>query len=421
MTTPKYDVVLYGATGFTGSLAAQYLAAHPQKPRVAFAGRNEAKIRNVIEKLTDVTKERVESIGVITASADNMDSIHAMVKQTRALINMVGPYALYKGYEVAQACAEAGTHYVDLTGESSVYVHVATGLHEAAKRTGAIIVPSSGFDSMPFDLSTYLAVQALREATGGVADVDYALCGYHIDGNLSGGTVASLVGQARREPIGFRDAYELGPIRGTQVAKVVRQRKMPQFNKYGAFTLFTPHNTGVTNRSWGLLQQSDDPRKYGQQFRYLEGFITPGALSAFFMSSMMVFFAWMVNNVSLFGTLLTKLIPAGSGPSMERQLKGFADIRTVAFSRDQKTLGLAKFGVKGDPGYLRTAMFISEAGLTLALEHPQLPPLAQQGGVLTPATLGGEVLAQRLSKYGGVEIMTKSVPAGTDLVKAFEA
>ena len=150
MTTRAYDVVLYGASGFTGSLAAQYLAEHPQQPRVAFAGRNEAKIRGVMDKLTGVSKERLDSIGVIKASAEDMDSIKSMVAQASVVINMVGPYALYKGFELAQAAAEAGTGYVDLTGEGSVYQRIQRELHDVAKRTHAAIVPSSGFDCLPF-------------------------------------------------------------------------------------------------------------------------------------------------------------------------------------------------------------------------------------------------------------------------------
>lgn len=417
----KYDVVLYGATGFTGSMAAQYLAAHPQQPRVAFAGRNEKKIRGVIEKLTDVSKERVESIGVIIASAEDLNSIKAMVAQTKAVINMVGPYALYGGFELAKAAAEAGASYVDLTGESSVYKRIKNELHDIAKQTHADIVPSSGFDSLPFDLTTYLAVQALHKSSGGKADVDYALCGYEFKGSLSGGTVASLVEQAKVSPITSSDAYDLAPIRGRQKAEAVRLRKLPQFNKYGAFTLLAPHNTGVTNRSWGLLQEAQDPASYGADFRYLEGQVAPGMISAYIISSLMLFIAWLLNNVSYAGDLLRKAVPQGTGASMEEQLKGFANVRTLAYGKDGKSKAMATLSVKGDPGYLRTAMFISETALTLSLEKARLSKLGQQGGVLTPATAGGEVLAERLRKYGGVKIETKDVSNSTDLSKELPA
>ena len=421
MTTRAYDVVLYGASGFTGSLAAQYLAEHPQQPKVAFAGRNEAKIRGVMDKLTGVSKERLDSIGVIKASAEDMDSIKSMVAQASVVINMVGPYALYKGFELAQAAAEAGTGYVDLTGEGSVYQRIQRELHDVAKRTHAAIVPSSGFDCLPFDLTTYLAVQEVRKASGGKADVDHALCGYLVKGSISGGTIASLVGQAKVSPITFHDAYELSPIRGSQKAQVVMQRFMPQFNKYGAFTLFTPHNTGVTNRSWGLLQQVNHPTSYGPHFRYLEGFIVPSVIAAYITSTIMMTVAWLVSYVPFVGDFMMKSVPQGTGAPIEKQLQGFGDIRTLAYSTDKKTVGLATFGVKGDPGYLRTAMFISETALTLALEKQRLSTLGQEGGVLTPATIGGDVLAERLSKYGGVKIVTKDVSNSKDLCKEAEA
>ena len=124
MSSPTYDVVLYGATGFTGSIAAQYLAEHPQQPKIAFAGRNEAKIRDLINKLTNVSAERVQSIGVILATSEDHESLKRMASSAKAVINMVGPYAKYGGYDVARAAAEAGVGYVDLTGESSVYKHI---------------------------------------------------------------------------------------------------------------------------------------------------------------------------------------------------------------------------------------------------------------------------------------------------------
>ncbi|KAL4400494.1 glycolipid biosynthetic protein [Malassezia pachydermatis] len=391
-------------------MAAQYLAAHPQAPKVAFAGRNEAKIRNVIAKLTNVSKERVDSIGVLVASAEDEASLQHMAQSANVLINMVGPYALYKGFEVAKACAEAGTGYVDLTGESSVYKHIVKDLHSVSKQTKAILVPSSGFDSLPFDLSTYMAVKAVREATGQTADIDYALCGYLIKGSVSGGTIASLAEQAKEHDIGFRDPYDLSPKRGTQVAKAVKVRALPQFaHKYGSYTLFTPHNTGVANRTWGLLEEAQQGDRYGPKFRYLEGYVTHSAVGAYLVSSVMLLITWLLTHTTNVGSWMRKAVPQGTGAPMEKQLKGFANIRTVAFANDGKTKGLATFKVKGDPGYLKTAAFISETALTIAFEKQRLQPVARQGGVLTPAAMGGEVLAERLSKYAGVTIETKDV------------
>lgn len=415
MSNVTYDVVLYGATGYTGKFAAQYLAAHPQQPKIAFAGRNEAKIRGVIEQLTNVSAERVQSIGVIQATSEDIESLKRMARSTKAIINMVGPYAKYGGYDVAKAAAEAGIGYVDLTGESSLYKRVANDLHSLAKSTKAMIVPSSGFDSLPFDLTTYLAVQELRKATGGNADVDYALCGYHVHGSMSGGTIASAVTEAKVADLGFTDAYQLGPMRGTQKAEVVRSRYLPQFKRYGAYTLFTSHNTGIVNRSWGLLQEAHDEHGYGSSFKYIEGYVTGSYIGAWLVSCMMLLFAYLLRHHAWFGEMITKKVPQGTGGSMEQQLQGFGNIRTLAVARDGHTKALATFHVKGDPGYLKTAAFISETALTLALEKSRLSPLAQAGGVLTPATAGGEVLAERLSRYSEVHILTKDVSTSSDV------
>lgn len=415
MSSPTYDVVLYGATGFTGSIAAQYLAEHPQQPKIAFAGRNEAKICDLINKLTNVSAERVQSIGVILATSEDHESLKRMASSAKAVINMVGPYAKYGGYDVARAAAEAGVGYVDLTGESSVYKHIVRDLHTVAKSTKAIIVPSSGFDSLPFDLTTYLAVQELRKSMGGHADVDYALCGFHVQGGISGGTIASALGEAKASDIRFKDAYLLGPIRGTQQAQVVRARFLPQFSRYGAYTLFTPHNTGIVNRTWGLLQQAQDKHAYGSSFQYAEGYVTSSYITSWLVSSLMMLFGYLLRHHAWFGEWITKKVPQGSGASMEQQLKGFGNVRTLAVSRNGHNKALTSFYVKGDPGYLKTAAFISETALTIALEKSRLSALAQDGGVLTPATIGGDVLAERLSRYSGIKIQSKDVSTSTDL------
>ena len=118
MSSPKYDVVLYGATGFTGSLTEQYLAEHPQQPRVAFAGRNRSKLEKVLQQLTNVSKERVQSIDLIEASASDQASLIRMAQSAKVVMNLVGPYAELGGKDVARAAVEAGARYVDLTGEA---------------------------------------------------------------------------------------------------------------------------------------------------------------------------------------------------------------------------------------------------------------------------------------------------------------
>lgn len=416
MTTPEYDIVLYGATGFTGGLAAQYLATHPQQPKVAFAGRNAEKLRKVRDNLTGVSKARLDSIALMEATSSDTASLARMARSAKVVMNMVGPYGLLGGFEVAKAVAEAGTGYVDLTGESDNFARVASELHSIAKSTHAVLVPSSGFDSLPFDLTSYLAAQELKKTSGPGVDVASVLCGYLVKGSVSGGTVASLAYMGNHPyAIKFSDLYWMSPLKGTAEPKIVSSRFLPQFGKYGSYSLFTPHNTRVVYRSWGLMEEAHSAQRYGSTFRYLEGFVLPSHIAAVIATTVFQVITWLTVTFSAFGKLCSWMVPQGTGGSMEVQLQGFADVRTVAYGSDGKSKALTLFKVKGDPGYLKTAAMISEAALTIALEKPRLSELAHQGGVLTPSTIGGEVLAERLVKYAGVRITSKDVTDVQDM------
>lgn len=412
---PPYDVVLYGATGFTGSLVAQYLAEHPQAPKVAFAGRNAQKLRNVRDKLTGVSKERIESIGLMEASAGDEASLRRLAESAHVVINTVGPFGLLGGFEVARAVAEVGGGYVDLTGESDVYHKDVEHLHALAQKTGAVLVPSSGFDSLPFDLSTYLAVQEVKKVLGADAEVAKVLVGYHIEGSMSGGTLASGVAMADH-PFAQRYAepYWLSPVRGTHEAHAYKWRDLPQFGQVGSFTAFTPHNTRVVYRSWGLLQEAQTAQQYGRDFAYEEAETCSSRLSASLISTKFQMFPCILK-VPGFGKLAMRVLPQGTGPSLETQLKGCAVLRTLAYAADGKTQCLSTFSVKGDPGYLKTAAFLSESALTLAWERSQYTPMAQRGGVLTPATAAPDALCARLAQYGGVTLGAQDVTGVADV------
>ena len=129
---------------------------------------------------------------------------------------------------------------------------------------------------------------------------------------------------------------------------------------------------------------------------------------------------WLLVHVGLVGNMMRKMVPQGTGGSMEEQLKGFADIRTLATAKDTNTKGLSVIQVKGDPGYLKTACMISEVALAVALDYDKLTPMAKQGGVLTPATIGGEIIAERLVKYSDFSIKGLDVSNAKDVSKAVE-
>ncbi|WFD34895.1 hypothetical protein MCUN1_001740 [Malassezia cuniculi] len=409
-----YDVVLYGATGFTGKLVAQYLATHPQQPKIAFAGRSTSKVQTVIESLTDVSAERVKSIGVLEASANNYSSLQRLAASARVIINTVGPYAHLGGYDVIRAAIEAGIGYVDLTGETGFYGRVAQELHEQAQATKAVIVPSSGFDSLPFDLTTYLAAQEIRNAYPD-ATVSQAICAYKMKGGISGGTIASAVSM-RTDPDQMLvvKPYWFSPVTGSAPNQnsII---KMPQVGKYGISSPFTPHNTRIVYRTWGLLESGDPKRAYGPSFVYNEGLITRSAVGARIMAFIFALVNWLIINVALFGQFLKSATPQGTGPSVEKQINGSVYLRTLAESRNSNVRAIAEFKAKGDPGYLNTSRLIAETALAIAFDKERLSSLAQAGGVLTPSALGGEIVASRLGTYAGITIKSAIVPNNVDL------
>lgn len=403
MATHEYDIVLYGATGFTGKFVAQYLAEHPQAPRIALAGRNASKVRAVRDGLVNVTKERIESIGLVEASAGDEASLQRLAALAKVVINTVGPFRQLGGFDVAKAAAEAGTGYVDLTGESDVYADEVKGIHAIAQKTNAVIIPSSGFDCLPFDLSTYFAVQEVKKVLGPDAEIDHVLLGYDVKGSVSGGTFASALSMAKHPyALSYSHPYWFSPVQGVMKTQPYKTRFLPQFNKSGSYTMFAPHNTRVVNRSWGLQEEAHLPTHYGPEFRYLEAEVSWSSLGAFLVSCKFQLATWMFNNMPFIGRMAQTVLPQGSGSSLEEQLKGHAKLRTIAYGRDGKTKGLSVFSVQGDPGYYKTGAFLSESALAIALDKDRLTPMAHRGGVLTWATAGPEVVMERLVKYGGV-------------------
>lgn len=421
MSAPPFDVTVYGATGFTGKLIAQYLATHPEAPKLVLAGRNPEKLHSTLNQLHGLSKERLETISLVQATVDNKQSLAHLARTSKVLINAAGPYTLHGGFDIAQAVAEAGNAYLDLTGETSLYARMVEKLHPIAKQNKAIIVPSAGFDSLPFDLATFLAVEEVKKVAGVESAVSKVLVGYRLRASVSGGTVYSGLVACEEDPTSLRNdrPYWFSPVKGTQVRAGTMPRFMPQFGKYGTEIMLSAHNTRIVNRTWGLLEESHVPIRYGPNFQYEEGLVSSSYIFALFMTVFLHVFAFIFEHCTFVVRLMGKLIPPGSGPSIEEQLKGYVELRALAFGQDGKTKGLSTFYTKGDPGYLKTAAFISEAGLSIALNPELLSPLAQQGGVLTPAILGTEILRDRLAKFAGVSIHATDVTHAENIPKVF--
>jgi short subunit dehydrogenase-like uncharacterized protein len=394
-----HDLVVYGATGFVGRLLAGYLAGHaPAGLRVALAGRSRARCEEVRAGLPAGAHEWP----VLEAESGDASSLAALAAGTRVLVTTVGPYARY-GLPVVEACARAGTHYADLTGEV-LFVREAIDRYDAAAReSGARIVHSCGFDSVPSDLATMLlAERAAADAAGGLRDVRLVAS---LRGGFSGGTIDSLRAQVeavqrdrslRRK---LTDPYALSPDRSAEPdTRQPPDAGPPARTPDGRWTApfaMASFNTRIVRRSNALQGWS-----YGRGLRYGEvmgcGRGPIGAVSA---AGLTVGLAGALAAMAFPPTrsLLDRVLPApGSGPGEQARERGW--FRMVV---DAETDGGRRYRATaagpGDPGYAATAVMLGESALALALDGDRLPDRA---GSLTPATAMGDVLVQRLRAAG---------------------
>ena len=400
MTDRQYDIVLYGATGFVGRLTARFLAGSaPGGTRIALGGRSEAKLEAVRSDLG----APAAGWGLVVADSADRSAVDRLARSARVVATTAGPYARY-GRELVQACAAAGTHYADLTGEILFVRESIVTAQAAAERSGARIVHSCGYDSVPSDIGVLL-LHEKAEADGAGELTDTVLSAW-AKGGFSGGTVDSLRNQidaVRRDPslrAVVADPYSLSPERGAEPnlkddPDLFPPRRDPLLGQWVAPFVMAPYNTRIVRRSNALTGWS-----YGRFFRYREvmafGHNPAGAVLA----------AGVTGGVAAMGaamafpparTLLDRILPApGEGPSQATMDGGRfrSDIHTVTSGGVRLHAVVA---AQGDPGYKATAVMLGESALALALDVERLP---ERAGVLTPATGIGTVLADRLRAAG---------------------
>jgi short subunit dehydrogenase-like uncharacterized protein len=403
----EFDLVLYGATGFVGKLTAEYLARAAGDARIALAGRSQDKLRAVRESLPDTA----QSWPLIAADASQPSTLDALAARTQVVVTTVGPYTRY-GLPLVAACAAAGTDYADLTGEA-IFIRESIDLyHKQAVDTGARIVHSCGFDSIPSDLTVYALYQRVKgDQAGELTNTNMVVRSFA--GGVSGGTVASMIEvmhTASTDPEARRlmsDPYTLTPDRGTEPefgaqpdARWRRGREIaPELDGYwtGAFVMAAA-NTRIVRRSNALLDYA-----YGRRFEYAEQMSMGRSFAAPVAAAM----ATGGNAVTMalgsryFDRLPRKLVERiapkpGTGPSEHAREHGHYTVETYTTT----TTGAryrATMSQKGDPGYKATSVLLGESGLALALDRDRLSELR---GVLTPAAAMGDALLARLPAAG---------------------
>ncbi|MFF0489580.1 saccharopine dehydrogenase family protein [Nocardia sp. NPDC004068] len=405
MADREFDLVLFGATGFVGGLTAEYLAgAAPADARIALAGRSPDKLTTVRDGLGAAAA----NWPLLVADSSDQAALDALAARTRVVVTTVGPYLRY-GLPLAQACAQAGTHYADLTGEPPFIRECIDRFTEQAVGTGAKIVNSCGYDSIPSDLNVYqLYRRSVEDNTGELTDTTMVAW---LKGGVSGGTVDALRammesvaadpanGRIMTHPYSLSPDPAVEPDLGRQSDQALMRASAidPSLHGWVATFIMGPHNTKMVRRSNGLLGWA-----YGKNFRYREVMsagsspVAPLAAAGLAGGIVAGVAATAVLSRAAAGRrLLDRVLPKpGTGPSEKSRRNGWFTSKTFTRTTSGAKY-VATFSGTGDPGYQATAVMLGESGLCLAFD--ELPALA---GVLTPATAMGDALIERLRAAG---------------------
>ncbi|WFE41686.1 saccharopine dehydrogenase NADP-binding domain-containing protein [Micromonospora sp. WMMD998] len=381
-TDRTYDLVLFGATGFTGGLTAEYLARHaPDRLRWALAGRNPAKLAAVRDRLAAIDPGLAE-LPLLTADVTDAASLRAVADSARVVATTVGPY-VHHGEPLVAACAAAGTDYLDITGEPEFVDLMYVRHHAEAVRTGARLVHACGFDSIPHDLGVWYTVTQLP--TDGPVTVDgYVRAG----GRFSAGTYHSALTAFSRTGETSRAAKARRAVEPRPDGRRVRAvpGKVGRIPEFGQWAVPLPTiDPQVVRRSAAARPE------YGPDFRYRH------------FAALKRLPTVLVAGVGLAGVMgLVKLPPtrrwllgrlaSGQGPSAEQRAKSWFRVRFVGAGGGRRVVTEV---AGGDPGYDETAKMLAESALCLAFDD-----LPETAGQLTPVAAMGDALLDRLVRAG---------------------
>jgi short subunit dehydrogenase-like uncharacterized protein len=384
MSEREFDVVVFGASGYTGKLVAEYIQSEYGENgsvKWAIAGRNREKLEGIREELG-----LSADLSILEVDSNDQDSLNAMTSSTKCVLTTVGPYQLY-GSNLVESCAKNGTDYVDLTGEPGWMYEMINAHKETAEASGARIVFSCGFDSIPFDLGVYFVQQAAKDKFGKPAQ--------HVrgrvkamNGEFSGGTIASLGAtmatlkkkpeliKVLANPFSLTEGFE-GPAQ-LDDSKVLLDEKL---NMWVAPFVMAPINTKNIHRSNALLDH-----QYGEDFCYDEMMIAGEGEEGKQIADAMISANPMGGD---------NVPQPGEGPSKESREQGNYDVLFFADLGEESIE--ARVTGDMDPGYGSTSKMITESAICLIQDCSDLP-----GGIYTPAPAMGDKLIHRLVKKAGL-------------------
>ena len=393
----EFDLLLFGATGFTGRLVAEYLVEKKAPVKWALAGRNRERLESVRADLAAIDPQSA-SLPIVVGDSLDPASMNAVAARTRVVCTTVGPYAKF-GSALVAACAENGTAYCDLTGEADWIRLMIDAHHDRAVATGARIVPCCGFDSIPSDLGVFVLHDHAAKKGKRLAAAHLRV--RKLKGGASGGTIASVFGMAERigDPAVKRvlgDPYALNPEgahKGSDRRDQMGVRRDSPSGRWTAPFVMASINTRVVRRSNALLDFA-----YGHDFQYDEAMDMGAGPGGWFRAvGLSAGLGLFLGAAALSPTrkLLSRFLPApGEGPDRAAREAGFFKIAIDAVTTDGESLR-AWVEADRDPGYGATAKMLGEAALSLAMDD-----LPNRGGLLTPASCMGMKLVERLQKTG---------------------
>ncbi|WP_026454982.1 saccharopine dehydrogenase family protein [Saccharomonospora iraqiensis] len=378
----EHDLVLFGGTGFTGGLTAEYLARHaPEGCRWALAGRNRDKLERLRDRLAAIDPSCAD-LPLLHADATDEGSLRAVAAATRVVITTVGPY-LHHGEPLVAACAAEGTDYVDLTGEPEFVDRMYLAHHATARRTGARLVHACGFDSIPYDLGVYFTVGHLPE------DTPLTVQGQvRAKAEFSGGTYSSALTVFSRAKEMARTARERRRVEARPGNRRIHLPSGPPRRDAGTGRWLVPIPTldpQIVGRSAAAL-----PR-YGPEFTYRH-YAAVKRLPTVLLGALGLGVLGLASRIPPARRALANVRKPGAGPSEQRRLKSWFHVRFVGEGGGERVV--TEFA-GGDPGYDETSKMLAESALSLAFDD-----LPETSGQVTTAAAMGDALLTRLSRAG---------------------
>ncbi|KNG45372.1 saccharopine dehydrogenase [Stemphylium lycopersici] len=411
--TRQYELVLLGATGYTGKLVAEWVTTHlPDDLKWAIAGRNAKKLQGVVDELSKLRPDRKEP--VIETCELEQEQLETLVKKTKLVITTVGPFMHY-GEPVLAACVNNGTHYLDSTGEVPWIYDMVAKYDELAKKNNTIIIPECGLDSVPADIMAYVLAREVRKRYNAACERAIMTL-YDFKSGISGGTSLTMLELFKKYPLSHlgksMHPYSLSPIKADSVVapptggfpyNLFGLQTIPELGGIQTTGLMAAVDECIAHRSWGLYQSSgDETLQYGPKFRFNEYARAPnfffGLAQKVLLTSVAVVLAipmtrWIAE------PLFKMIIPSpGQGPAKESMKEDFMHYRGVGSTEEGKKV-IANLEV-AHGGYVATAITLSAAAKVLLrgrLEDTEAGRLG--GGILTPATLGDQYV-ETLNEFG---------------------